>query len=340
MRGARRRKSKAGVANVALLAAGCLSCLSVFLFFEEPPRPSFVVVESGGERGAVDSNLSDLIPANLTLAVTTLVLNQGRYLAEWVDFHARMGFQFFLIFDDGSTDDTFEVLAPYVRDRTVLVVHARRSFAVCADQARQAMQHQQAQCQTAVFNYARSQLAGKTAWMGNFDVDEFVWTPILPLPRLLARPEFASYDRLDLVGLVFGTNNVSQASGRPVLETFIRRAQVFPYPFQIRFVGPEYAHKSLFRPDKIGFVGVHWPWCFLCRCRTIRPLSHDIRLNHYQYKSRAEQREKAALNRNPALDFSPDLELFLNTVEDVSILHSFSAFPDAAIGHDSPSTAP
>ncbi len=250
-----------------------------------------------------------------------------------------MGFQLFLIFDDGSTDETFDVVAPYVQQGIVVLIHARRSFASCLGEHRTGQEHQQAGCQQAVFNYAWSRLSGKVTWMSNFDVDEFVWTPQdgQTVARLLTHSGLASYDRLDLVGVVFGTSNVSEPSDRPVLKVFTRRAKtnlLFG-----SYHGDNFAHKSLYRPERIGFVGVHHLWCVFCRSLMVTPLSRDIRLSHYQYKSRTKQRAKAILNGNPSLNVDPAVEASMNEVEDSDILHVVSNFPTTARGH-SPSVTP
>ena len=46
--------------------------------------------------------------------MATLLLNQARYLREWIEFHRLMGVQLFLIFDHGSTDGTQRLLQEYV----------------------------------------------------------------------------------------------------------------------------------------------------------------------------------------------------------------------------------
>ena len=95
-------------------------------------------------------------------AVATLVLNQGRYLREWIEFHSLMGVGLFVIFDDNSTDATASVVRKYVEAGTVHLVHAKASFDECV--GHRSTSHFQGPCQTAVFNFALSQLRGKVVW--------------------------------------------------------------------------------------------------------------------------------------------------------------------------------
>jgi hypothetical protein len=52
---------------------------------------------------------------NHFLAMAAIVKNEGRYLREWIEFHRLMGVEHFYIYDNGSTDNTPEILEPYVR---------------------------------------------------------------------------------------------------------------------------------------------------------------------------------------------------------------------------------
>jgi hypothetical protein len=256
------------------------------------------------------------------LAVTTLVFNQGLYLREWIEFHKLMGIQLFVVFDDNSTDNTVDVLEPYIYSGVVILVHAKKSFSMCAERDPSKIWHLHDACQNAVFNYALVQLRGKVGWMCNFDVDEFLWTPENGVSlSLLLRTTYYGYDKIDVVSMVFGTNNISQpVVDRLVIDTYTRRALAVPLPLFTPYDGDRFGHKSLYRPTMIHSLGVHDAVCdFYCKVAVISPLASDIRMNHYQYKSRAEQHLKSILNGNPTLDINPEKELVMNEVEDTSI---------------------
>ena len=278
------------------------------------------------------------------LAVVTLVLNQGMYLREWIEFHRLMGVQLFVIFDDNSTDNTVGVLEHYISSGVVILVHAKRSFTMCAERDPSNVWHLQYLCQNAVFNYALSQLRGKVVWMCNFDVDEFLWTPEGGAPlSLLLRTTYAGYDKIDITSIVFGTNNISHPITTTtttttttidalVIDAYTRRALAGPYPRFTPYDGDRFGHKSLYRPGSVDGVGVHDAGCSSsssssgsCVVAKISPLSSDIRMNHYQYKSRAEQRLKSVLNGNPTIDINPEKESVMNEVEDTSIRYIIPA---------------
>lgn len=55
------------------------------------------------------------------LVATAWVKDEGSYLKEWIDFHLCQGFEKFYIYDNNSTDNTLEVLQPYIEKGQVEV---------------------------------------------------------------------------------------------------------------------------------------------------------------------------------------------------------------------------
>lgn len=53
------------------------------------------------------------------LAFVACVLNEGRYLEEWIEYHRLVGVDKFYIFDNGSTDNTKEILRKYIDEGIV-----------------------------------------------------------------------------------------------------------------------------------------------------------------------------------------------------------------------------
>ena len=48
------------------------------------------------------------------LAVVAILKNEGRYLKEWLDYHLLAGVDHFYLYDNDSTDNYKEIIAPYV----------------------------------------------------------------------------------------------------------------------------------------------------------------------------------------------------------------------------------
>ena len=58
---------------------------------------------------AVDKNLF-----RYDLAIVAILKNEAPYLREWLDYHLLAGVEHFYLYDNDSTDDYDEIIAPYV----------------------------------------------------------------------------------------------------------------------------------------------------------------------------------------------------------------------------------
>lgn len=50
-----------------------------------------------------------------TLSVVAIIKDEGDYIKEWIDFHILVGVDKFYLYDNESTDNTREILEPYIR---------------------------------------------------------------------------------------------------------------------------------------------------------------------------------------------------------------------------------
>lgn len=110
--------------------------------------------------------------------MATLVLNEGRWLPEWILWHRGVGIDHFYMYDDGSSDNTVEVLS-YFQDAGLVTLHQdmkRIEDAVTQFIPRGALFRPQiAMVQHAALNYVRD-----TEWLAFFDPDEFLVPMVSP----------------------------------------------------------------------------------------------------------------------------------------------------------------
>ena len=265
--------------------------------------------------------------SRVRMAVATLVRNQASYLPEWIEFHHMLGCELFLVYDHYSVDNTSDVLAPYVDAGLVILIDALAAFpdrCIPTDG-----RHRQARCQVSVFNHALAAMKGKARWMGNFDVDEFIY-PVNGSSLVGALDTtYASVDVVRLIEMAFGGNGLEKkatpdADGNIlVTELFTRRASASLT--NDRFDDSRFGRKTLYHPGKVGKIQIHDVECVACIRVEIQPLADDIRMNHYQYKSREEQEQKAVMNGNPGLHFDPTVAAIVNEVEDLGIQYLLPA---------------
>jgi hypothetical protein len=240
----------------------------------------------------------------LYLAACMTYSNHASYLAEWVEFHLLVGIERFFLYDNGSTDDHRDVLAPYI-DEGVVVLHEwpgpSRRYA--------ALDH----CVSTYRDDAR--------WIAFFDIDEFVFSPNgTPVPEVLK--DYEPFSALGINSAVFLTSGHKARPPGLVIENYLMRRQLKGRAIKsivdprrtIRCVGGHNFVYSSGHAVDLTKKPVHGP-------RTekfVREGEHILRMNHYFTKSEEELRDKWLAPRpdTKALRDPAELDRILETEAD------------------------
>ncbi len=163
-----------------------------------------------------------------------MYLDEAEYLREWVEFHRLVGVERFFLYDHESTDQSRDVLAPYVEDGTV-VVH---DWPVYPGQIE-------------AFNDCVARHRDDSRWIAFIDVDEFVFSPLgRPLPELLV--DYEQHPGVVASWVMFGTSDHRTKPPGLVVENYQRRKE---YPEQ---GGVEHV-KSIIDPTRVeSCPSGHW----------------------------------------------------------------------------------
>ena len=265
------------------------------------------------------------------LSVVAIFKDEAPYLKEWLNYHLAAGVDHFYLYDNGSTDETREILKPYIEARLV------DAFYVPGEVA-----------QMPVYNDAVRKFRFATRYMAFLDCDEFIFPKSLQnivevVDEVLSKDERAA--GLAINWQVFGSNEQEKADySKGVLERFTRRAPSdwfepptktsFPVgnihvktianPRLIRYiVNPHYAYyfDGVFAVNSDGGRVTHWG--------NEPVLADKIVVNHYLTKSKEEFQTKLERGRegvdSQQLSYaSVDMSVFdknnRNDVEDDDIL--------------------
>lgn len=155
---------------------------------------------------SVDKNL---FPYNL--AVAAIVKDEGRYLKEWLDYHLAAGVDHFFLYDNGSTDDTREVLKPYIDARLADYIFVPGEL-----------------MQIPAYSDAARRFRFSCRYLAFLDLDEFIFPKTGQ--SIVEVVDEVLEDSPNAAGLainwqVFGSNNLETADySKGVLERFTRRA--------------------------------------------------------------------------------------------------------------------
>lgn len=178
------------------------------------------------------------------LAVMTMFRNEAPHFKEWVEYHRMLGVDYFLMYDDESTDNWREVLNPYIREGLVEVI----------DWSKQHVNQVPRIAQIKAFRDGLRRLEGKAKWLMPIDLDEFV----LPMKETsildCLNKHFPDAKAVYINWRNFGTGGVSVPNGHPFLFS-LNSCSLPAHPHNA--IG-----KSIVQPDCVRIQDVWYPHHF------------------------------------------------------------------------------
>jgi hypothetical protein len=249
------------------------------------------------------------------LAICAIFREEAPFLAEWIEFHRGVGATHFYLYDNFSTDNFRDVLAPYIAAGLVTLttwpvpVGQVSAYAHCIDRH---------------WRDAR--------WIALIDIDEFLFSEQqVEIPDIIDRYR-------DLPGLVvwqlyFGSSGHVERPAGPLIEAFTRRS-VATHTTVKSIVNPRFVHKPDVHVSKYLF-GHSADTMRRPIAPNLPPVLEPLRINHYWSRSLADLAQK--VRRGDASTAKPrelqehlKLEAGLNAEEDTSIVAVGRAIREAA----------
>ena len=141
---------------------------------------------------------------DLYLAICAVYRDEGPYLREWIEFHRLVGVERFFLYNNRSTDDHREVLAPYVEEGVVAVTTGRCGPA-----------------RSPAYDECLERPRDEARWIAFIDLDEFLFSPTgEPVAEILRRVTSVARGRAQLGGL--RTSGHSTKPPGLVIESYTR----------------------------------------------------------------------------------------------------------------------
>lgn len=216
------------------------------------------------------------------LSLTAIMQNEGLFLKEWIEFHRLVGVEKFYLYDHESTDNTHDILKPYIDKGIVSYFYT-------------SMKSPLIEC---YLNSIRN-FCSKTYWMIYIDLDEFIF-PVKKnsLPEFLK--DFENYPSVGAGWLIYGSSHHNERPKGLVTENYTSRAPIgtgefdpnrhiksiikprsFTYPLTPHHFSPKNVSLPPVDENKAPlsgpFRGKNAEWTF-----------NQIRVNHYCTKSRED----------------------------------------------------
>jgi len=219
------------------------------------------------------------------LCVCSIFKNEAPYMREWIEYYKLLGVEHFRLYNNDSTDNYKQVLAPYIESGDVTLVDWPTDLSNPKRKAGWVWFTQRPALADAI-----SYFAGISKWLAIIDLDEFI-VPLHQndLPSFLE--EYESEAGVLINWQNFGTSGIQDIPpGKLMIEVLTKRAKEkssYNYPV-----------KSIVRPERIDIKGKCWcphTWDYISGYGWILP-NHEkwrfgqidlskARINHYVHRS-------------------------------------------------------
>lgn len=168
------------------------------------------------------------------LALCGIFQDEAPYLAEWIEFHRLVGVEHFYLFNNYSTDNYKEVLAPYIK-RGIVELHDWPYPNGTIREWRST--------QIASYNRGIKLAKHKAKWLIFIDTDEFLF-PTTGSSILNELKSFEKYGGVSVNWLMFGSSGINKIpSSMLQTEALTWRAE--------DLYGFNYNTKSIVRPERV-----------------------------------------------------------------------------------------
>lgn len=156
-------------------------------------------------------------PGRGGVGVALIVRDEARHIAEWGAFHLAAGVRRFLVYDNGSTDGTIDILRRTLPADALAVVPWRQIFS-------DARMGREIHNQVLAYAHAASNFGGDLRWMAFIDADEFlVPKRAASIPDALAH--LGDARNVSLPWHMFGRSGHAEPPEGGVVRNYLRRAR-------------------------------------------------------------------------------------------------------------------
>jgi len=172
------------------------------------------------------------------LSIATQFQQEGRFLKEWIEYHKLLGVEHFYLYNNNSTDNFEEVLAPYIESGEVDLINWPSD-----------PNGSWAGVQLTGVNRAVYHARDESRWLAIMDVDEFL-VPLEHYNLIDFLEEHENYAQVVVMWRYFGTSGIEKIpDDRLMIETLTMREEFIP--------GKVNDVKSIVKPKAVHYAKVH-----------------------------------------------------------------------------------
>ncbi len=251
------------------------------------------------------------------LGIVLIVRNEATHIAEWARFHHAVGVRHFIVYDNGCTDGTPDILRATLPADALTILPWDQKL---ADGRSGAEIHNQ----VLAYAHALRNFGAGFRWLAFIDVDEFLLPVTAPdLPTALA--DLSDHAQVSLPWHMFGRNGHEAAPDGGILQNYLHRSDPTAAQHGLNW-------KCIVDPARVTGVRVHGfdidgvgagvndigqPARHKDRSNRAFYSRAAIQLNHYYTRSNAELQAKINRGSNKTVQAQKHLARVMRIVAEI-----------------------
>ncbi|MCS8594986.1 glycosyltransferase [Leuconostoc citreum] len=212
------------------------------------------------------------------LGTVAIIKNEAPYLKEWIEFHKIVGVEIFYLYDNESTDNTKEILQPYIKQGVV-------KYEVVKGTGQQ----------ISVYNRAIQRYRNEVQWMAILDADEFIVPIEYETVVQMIESINQQFSQILIGWLIYGSNGFQKKPEGLVIENFNKHADLSFMAYYKPIINPRlvlnvtFPHWANVIGKTVDENGKHlWGYPFITKKYAMPSSKSKVRINHYYSKSLEE----------------------------------------------------
>lgn len=210
--------------------------------------------------------------------------NENPYLKEWLDFHIKVGIDHFFLFDQDGSQESAEILEPYIRNQLVTV----HDWTLINSKFERPTYFFQKDKNHMAYTHAATHYRDHTHWLLKIDIDEFLFmaNPDFTIKSWLKKLDSRAIRAVRVPRINFGNNGHIKKPEGGVLENYVKR-ESDPSNYK------DMANTSFLNDNYFCYSSHRWSYRIFPRGQILQLDSIDgLRINHYFTKSKEEYFER------------------------------------------------
>jgi len=155
-------------------------------------------------------------PKKYLLSVGAMFRNESHCIREWIEHYLNQGVEHFYLVNDNSTDNTVDILKPYIDENKVTLYHSN---------VEHFLGHQRGTYNRFFIPHLERK---DTKWLLICDLDEFVYSTVYStLPQFLESEYIRVLAQVQVTPTIFGSNNL-ETQPKSLVQGFTKRSETSP----------------------------------------------------------------------------------------------------------------